>query len=245
MTHQYEISGMHCQRCVSSIKEALAQIDGVTAVSVQLAAPQAVLQMDKHIALPVLQKAISGLGDYNIQEFTGDEPLQQPENDPSGSGEKSTYFPLFLIFIYIALVTSVVNILKGAFSWMQWMSDFMAGFFLVFSFFKLMNLKGFAEGYRQYDTIAKKLPVWGYIYPFAELGLGIAFLTGFQPMITAIVTLLIMSISSVGVIRALQKKQRIRCACLGTVIQLPLGTVTLLEDLLMVLMSLVMILAMA
>lgn len=244
MTHKYEISGMHCQRCVSSIKEALAQVDGVTAVSVQLATPQAVLQMDKHIALPQLQKAISGLGDYSIQEFTGDQPLPQPVNDSSGSGEKSSYLPLFLIFIYIALVTVLVNTLRGAFSWMQWMSDFMAGFFLVFSFFKLMNLKGFAEGYGQYDTIAKKFPVWGYLYPFAELGLGIAFLTGFQPLITAVVTALIMGISSVGVIRALQKKQRIRCACLGTAIQLPLGTVTLVEDLLMVLMSLVMILAM-
>lgn len=113
----------------------------------------------------------------------------------------------------------------------------MAGFFFVFSFFKLMNLKGFADGYRSYDIVAKKFPAWGFIYPFAELGLGIAFLMAFNPVLTNITTLLIMGVSTIGVAQSLLKKQSFQCACLGTVIKLPLGKVTLLEDLLMVLMS--------
>lgn len=244
MTKEYEITGMHCGRCVSAIRKALEQVNGITGVSIQLVSPQAILQMENHIALPELQNAISGSGPYLIREFGGSQLIQQQKNQQGESEEPRSYFPLFLIFFFIGLVSTLVNIVHGAFSWMKWMTDFMAGFFLVFSFFKLMNLKGFATGYRQYDIVTAKFPVWGYIYPFAELGMGIAFLTGYQPLATSIFTLIIMGVSSYGVIKALQKKQKISCACLGTVIQLPLGTVTLVEDLLMVVMSLLMILAM-
>ena len=64
-----------------------------------------------------------------------------------------SYFPIFLIFGYIAGVTLLVQISAGAFDWMIWMRHFMAGFFLVFSFFKIMNLRGFAEGYSTYDIL--------------------------------------------------------------------------------------------
>jgi hypothetical protein len=53
---------------------------------------------------------------------------------------------------------------------MHFMQIFMAGFFLTFSFFKLLNLKGFAESYAMYDVIAKRIPVWGYIYAFIGVG---------------------------------------------------------------------------
>ena len=53
---------------------------------------------------------------------------------------------------------------------------------MVFHFFKLLNLKGFAESYSMYDVIAKKWSSWGYVYAFIELALGIAFLTGFNPI---------------------------------------------------------------
>ena len=77
----------------------------------------------------------------------------------------------------------------------------MAGFFLVFSFFKLLNLRGFADSYSTYDIIAKKWTGWGYIYAFIELTLGVAFLTGFNPLLTNAVTFVVMSISIVGVLR--------------------------------------------
>lgn len=117
----------------------------------------------------------------------------------------------------------------------------MAGFFFVFSFFKLLNLKGFAEGYGTYDVVARAIPAYGFIYPFIELALGIAFLTGWEPMTTNVLTLVVMGVSTVGVAQSLLKKKPFQCACLGTVIKLPLSKVTLFEDLLMVAMSLVMV----
>ena len=57
---------------------------------------------------------------------------------------------------------------------MLWMRYFMAGFFIVFSFFKFLNLAGFAESYAMYDELAKRVKVYGLVYPFLELFLGVA-----------------------------------------------------------------------
>jgi uncharacterized membrane protein YphA (DoxX/SURF4 family) len=126
----------------------------------------------------------------------------------------------------------------------RWMRHFMAGFFLTFSFFKMLNLKGFKESYQMYDIIARKLPAWGYIYAFTELSLGIAFLIDFNPVITNSVTLVVMSISIIGVLQTVLNKKTIKCACLGDVFNLPMSTVTIIEDGMMILMSLYMLLTM-
>lgn len=117
----------------------------------------------------------------------------------------------------------------------------MAGFFLVFSFFKLLNLKGFAESYAMYDVLAKRIPSWGYVYAFVELGLGLAYLVNFNPYFTNVVTLAIMSLSIIGVLQSVINKKKIQCACLGAVFNLPMSTVTIIEDALMIVMSGVML----
>ena len=124
---------------------------------------------------------------------------------------------------------------------MQFMQHFMAGFFLVFSFFKFLDLKGFAESYAMYDVIAKRMPAWGYIYPFVELGLGLAFCINYQPYLTNIVTLIVMSISIIGVLQSVLNKSKIQCACLGAVFKLPMSSVTIIEDGLMIAMSAAML----
>ena len=118
----------------------------------------------------------------------------------------------------------------------------MAGFFLTFSFFKLLDLQGFADSYSMYDIVAKRFRAWGYIYAFIELGLGIAYLVNFEPWITNIVTLIVMSVSIVGVLQSVLNKKKIQCACLGAVFNLPMSTVTMIEDALMIFMSAAMLL---
>jgi len=145
-----------------------------------------------------------------------------------------TYYPLILIFGYLVMGVGVMQINADHLSAMQAMNHFMGGFFIVFSFFKLLDLKGFAEGYSTYDIVAKKFYSYGYIYPFIELALGLAYLSEIAPVYNNAVTILVMSISSIGVIQSLLKKNKIQCACLGTVFKLPMTQVTLFEDLLMV-----------
>lgn len=241
MTHTYSISGMTCMSCVATVKSELLKLSNVESAEIQLQSPQATITMSNHIPLAVLKQAVAKAGHYSIEETDSHNGISHKsatmETEPES---KASYLPIFLIFGYIAGVTSLIQVGYDSFDFMIWMRHFMAGFFLVFSFFKLMNLKGFADGYGTYDIIAKKFPVWGFIYPFVEMLLGVLLLTGLEMQGTTVAAFVIMGISSIGVIQSLLKKQRFQCACLGTVIKLPLSKVTLFEDLLMVAMSLIM-----
>ncbi|HYD18861.1 MAG TPA: MauE/DoxX family redox-associated membrane protein [Patescibacteria group bacterium] len=148
----------------------------------------------------------------------------------------ATYYPLLLIIAFISAVS-----FRGALSLHDWMLNFMAGFFIVFSFFKLLNLRGFKEAYAGYDLLAKFAPGYGYIYPFIELALGAAFLFRLELQAALLISAALMLFGSIGVMQALRRRQAIRCACLGTVLNLPMSTLTLVEDLGMAAMSAVML----
>ncbi|VVB76613.1 Uncharacterised protein [uncultured archaeon] len=159
--------------------------------------------------------------------------------------EGGSYDRLFIIIGLIALATIAIAVNdfgRGAFTWRSVMANFMAGFFLVFSGFKLIDIKGFAEGYSTYDLLARRALWYGYAYPFLELAFGLAYLTSFHTATVNILVLIVMSFSGIGVMRSMLKKQRIQCACLGTIIKTPLGRVTLVEDFGMAMMALALIL---
>lgn len=166
--------------------------------------------------------------------------MKQVENKPihhEENEEKKRYFPLYLIIGYIFGVTLIINLHSYSFDWQQWMNQFMAGFFLVFSAFKFFDLGGFAKGYATYDWLARRCYNYGLVYPFLELILGILYLGNWFPKLTAFATIMIMGFSSLGVIDSLLKKQNIRCACLGTILNVPLSRITLVEDLAMVILA--------
>ncbi|MEO5906347.1 MAG: MauE/DoxX family redox-associated membrane protein [Saprospiraceae bacterium] len=240
--HDYLISGMTCNGCVATVKKILVTLPGITSAEVTLNPPAATLMVDRHIETEELKKAFKDHPKYQIE----DAPIQVKQvavitetEDVRSFWER--YKPIFLIFGYILGATLLVEISGGTFEPMRWMRHFMAGFFLVFSFFKLLDVSSFAASYRSYDIIAKRWPGWGYIYPFIELTFAILFLTNIQMIYTNAATFLIMGISSIGVIQTLLAKRKIQCACLGAVFNLPMSTITLIEDLLMVAMSGIMI----
>lgn len=173
------------------------------------------------------------------------ELMQNHETQQTTSTLKN-YLPLITVFGYIflgsILLTFRFNPTIGNQSVdMNWMTNFMGIWFIVFSLFKMIDLSGFASGYSTYDIIAKKFAAWGYIFPFIELGIGVAYLSRLDMIITSIFTLVILSIASVGVIQSVLKHEKIQCACLGTVLKVPLTQVTLGEDLLMVAMTIAML----
>ena len=236
MTHTYKLTGLTCTSCEAKVKSALLMVENVTNVEVSKDINSATITMEKHIALDKFQKALDTK--YQISATHHNETAEQTKF------WFETYKPILLIFFYISLVTVLIQLKNENFNWMQAMQYFMAGFFLVFSFFKLLNLKGFAESYVMYDVLAKRIPVWAYIYAFVELGLGIAYLINFNPFITNSITFIVMSISIVGVLQSVLNKKKIQCACLGAVFNLPMSTVTIIEDALMIAMSGIMILKM-
>ena len=121
------------------------------------------------------------------------------------------------------------------------MLDFMGLFYIVFSFFKLLDLKGFPQSFRMYDPLAKAIPVYGWIYPFIELTLGLMFLMRFQIDMALIATLIILGITTFGVTKTLLDKKSIQCACLGTALNLPMTKATFIENSIMIVMAVIML----
>ncbi len=142
----------------------------------------------------------------------------------------SRYRPLLVLILVAAL---------GAGAWVygvkttSWPHLFMGLFFCQFSMLKLFHPSKFVAGFRMYDLLAKAFPAYAYIYPFIELGLGLAYLSFFAPIATYSITVFIMGINAIGVLVALRRRLDVRCACMGTLLDVPLSTVTLSEDIVM------------
>jgi copper chaperone CopZ len=233
MTHTYQISGMTCGGCESKVRDQLFRLPDVTGIDIDLAKGTADITMAQHISTATLQSALKDYPKYQLTETAQIAPEEQ-------KSWVATYKPILLIFGYV----TTVALLAGGFQLLPAMRIFMAGFFLVFSFFKMLGLQGFAESYAMYDIVAKKFRAWGYIYAFVELALGLAYAANFQPIIVSYITLVVMSVSIIGVLQSVLNKRKIKCACLGAVFNLPMSTVTIIEDALMIAMSVAMLLIM-
>jgi hypothetical protein len=152
------------------------------------------------------------------------------------------YWPLFALVSIAVLAAFALahGAQKGLFTWMH----FFMGFFLCqFAMLKLFHLSDFADGFQMYDLVAKKSRAYAYLYPFIELGLGLAYLSFIYPVATYLITLMIMGVGVIGVIRALKAGLDVRCACMGTALDVPLSTVTLSEDIVMGAMACLMLIA--
>lgn len=237
---KYQVSGMTCGGCVARVKATLVPM--AEHVEVTLEPPQAIIT-NSHQSLMALNQALAGVGNYQLSALEAKSAAQPLKSEDVPKSWVATYYPLLLIFGFILLVTLSNQFSQAkAFNLEHWMMQFMAGFFLVFSFFKLLDVRSFADSYAMYDLLAMRYKPYGYVYPFIELGLGFAYLIGWQPLITNWITFVVMTFSSLGVIRSVVNKQKIRCACLGAVFNLPMSTVTIIEDLLMAGMALWMLL---
>ena len=143
--------------------------------------------------------------------------------------------PLFIIFAYISITSLLLNFKNINLT--NIMFDFMGLFYIIFSFFKILDIKGFSMSFRMYDPLAKKAQIYGYVYPFIEILLGVMFLTRIEVKIALILTIIILGITSIGVTQALVKKKSIDCACLGTTLKLPMTEATFIENALMIIMA--------
>ncbi len=235
MTHKYHLKGLTCSSCVANVKGSLLMMPDV--LSAEVTQDSAEITMSKHISTEDLQKAMGRNGKYTITE---DATVHQQMTSAPAKTWVQTYKPLLLIAAFITGVSLLTSWNGTEINGMKWMSAFMAGFFIVFSFFKFLDLRGFADSYAMYDLLAKRVKGYGYVYPFIELALGVMYLVSFNPAITTMATIVVMGFSSIGVIKSVIDKKQIRCACLGAVFNLPMSTVTIIEDLLMVGMALFM-----
>jgi copper chaperone CopZ len=237
MTHTYQITGMTCSGCQYKVQQLLTAVPNVKQVDIDLQKGEAVIEMTSHVNTASLQAALSDYPKYQLSEKAVEHHNDFLEEEEAPKTWLQTYKPILLIFAYVLAVSAIAGNREGGFHWHLAMRVFMAGFFLVFSFFKMLNLQGFADSYVMYDVIARKFKPWAYLYAFIELGLGLAFALNIYPVATNAITLVVMSISIIGVLQTVLNKRSIQCACLGAVFNLPMSTVTIIEDGLMIAMS--------
>jgi cation transport ATPase len=235
MKHTYIVEGMTCSGCKASVEKSIASLEEVSNVTVDLDAAEVVIEMRNHITLSKLQEALSSK--YTISEIKTEKVTAFDSSKEKS--EIQQLFPLFLIFGYITIAAIISTI--NPWNTSDFMLNFMGLFYIVFSFFKLLDVKGFATSFGMYDPLSKVIPTYGFVYPFIELALGIFFLMRFQIFVSLVITLIILGITTVGVTNSLLDKKSIQCACLGSVLNLPMTKATFIENSIMILMAIFMI----
>ena len=243
MKQTYTLSGITCMGCVNQVKIALLKAEDVSEVFIDLKSKQVTIVTSKHIALSVFKDLLPDkyaiLDAENTNVFTPNTKNISAEQGMPISKLKQLK-PLLLIFIYLLFASVLLH--KDDWDVTKMMLDFMGLFYIVFSFFKFLDIKGFVGSFKMYDPLAKTITFYAVLYPFIETVLGIMFLLRFKIVVALIATLIILGITTVGVARALVNKKKIPCACLGTALKLPMTEATLIENGIMILMAVFMLL---
>lgn len=239
MRHTYTISGMTCNGCKDNVEKKLSSIEGVIKVSVDLEKAEASLDMQSHVPVSQLQQALPDKYVISEKKNIFDTTVLDKEAMAPQKTKIQQLQPLFIIFGYITITSVLLN-------YKDWnindaMLDFMGLFYIVFSFFKILDLKGFPDSFRMYDPLAKAIPLYGWIYPFLEIALGLLFLMRVQIVTALIATIIILGITTIGVTKTLMDKKSIQCACLGTALKLPMTQATFIENTIMIIMAISML----
>ena len=235
MNQKFLISGMTCLKCKASIENALQSFEAITKLKVDFKKQELFIISNEGLALSTVQKLIPTK--YTILEMDFNEKSIDKEFE--GKSKIQQLKPLLLIIFYITSASLLLNFKNWNLN--ESMLDFMGLFFIVFSFFKMLDLNGFLQSFKMYDPLAKLVSFYGRIYPFIETLLGLMFLMRYEINIALIITLVLLVITTIGVSKVLLQKQSIQCACLGTVLKLPMTEATLIENSIMIVMAIVMI----
>lgn len=148
------------------------------------------------------------------------------------------YWPIALIYV-IATLVSVYTVKWHIYP--DYMSHLMGWVLVFFGLIKLGDVVGFANGFAQYDPLAKHSIVYAQVYPFLEITLGILFILQLLILPATLITLFMYGASLYGALQSMVKKETLHCVCLGTYFKPPLSTVTIIEATFMILMCIWML----
>lgn len=237
MEQIFSIQGMTCNGCRTHVEQELNKLSGVKQVVVSLRDHTAKIVSSQPLTAEQLEAALPEK--YTVKDQTATPIITTAPIKDKTISEWQQLFPLFLIFGYLTTASILMNI--NPWTTKGFMLDFMGLFYIVFGFFKLLDLKGFPASFSMYDPIAKRMPIYGWIYPFLETALGILFLMRWQIPAALIITIIILGITTIGVVKTLFNKKQIQCACLGTALKLPMTKATLIENTVMLVMAIWML----
>ncbi len=154
-----------------------------------------------------------------------------------------TYQPVIAVFATTGLMALAASYAAFGdlftFRAAEW---FIAFSMVVLAMLKLQNVESFSTMFLNYDLLARRWVRYGYVYPFAEAGAGVLMIAGALTWLSIPVALFIGTIGAVSVFKAVYvDKREIKCACVGGDSNVPLGFVSLTENLMMVAMALWML----
>jgi len=221
------IEGMTCEGCVASVEHAIAQLPNVHRVSANFKTGTVEVHYQQS---------------FDVNEIKAVLPTKYAlvEDITTAPSKAKQLYPLGLIFLFLIGGTLIIH--YPTFVIRDVLPDFMGLFFVVFSFFKYLDLRGFQSSFRRYDPLAKVIPFYAWLYPFLELSLGVLFLIRLELQLALWLTVAILGITTIGVVKVLLSKKEIECACLGSVLKLPMTEATLIENALMIAMAVWMLL---
>lgn len=167
------------------------------------------------------------LGGYDdLREHLGLGP------DPKEGKSYQPVIAVFAVTLPMALATSWA--LEGGWSIVRTLELFIAFSMCVLGILKLQDLLSFATGFVQYDLIARRYVPYSYVYPVIEAGAGVFMIAGIGTWVVAPAALLVSTVGAVSVIRAVYiEKRDLSCACVGGGSSVPLGFISLTENLMM------------
>ena len=182
------------------------------------------------------------------QTFIGDEriggydDLKAHFGQAKGSGGTS-YQPIIAVFaMTFAMAIAAAWAKPSSFSFLQSFEWFIAFSMCVLAILKLRDISSFSNTFVTYDLIARKDVRYGYFYPFAEAIAGVLMIAGAFVWLAAPLALFIGSIGAVSVIKAVYVEKRdLKCACVGGDSNVPLGAISLTENVMMVAMGMWML----
>jgi glutaredoxin len=166
----------------------------------------------------------------------GYEDLRRALGKPLPDPKAITYRPVIALFAIAALMALAVSIavFGTPFTWRA-LAWFIAFSMAVLALLKLQDVETFSSMFLNYDLLARRWVPYAYIYPYAEAFAGILMIAGVLVWLSAPVALFIGGIGAVSVFKAVYiDKRELKCACVGGASKVPLGFVSLTENLMMI-----------
>jgi glutaredoxin len=158
--------------------------------------------------------------------------LDKPVRDP----EATSYRPVIVLFILTALSSvAATYAVSGELLTLRTLQWFIALSMVVLAMLKLQDVEKFSAMFLNYDLLARRWVPYSYIYPYAEALAGVLMIAGALTWVSVPVALLIGTVGAVSVFKAVYiEKRELKCACVGGSSNVPLGFVSLTENLMMI-----------
>ncbi|AKE52123.1 glutaredoxin family protein [Kangiella geojedonensis] len=156
--------------------------------------------------------------------------------------DKKTYRPVIVLFVMAALTAIAASFSSSGDAFTIKTAEWFVSFSMVLlAMLKLQDVEKFSTMFLNYDLLAKRWVPYGYVYPFAEGLAGVLMVSGTLIWLSAPIALFIGTVGAVSVFKAVYiDKRELKCACVGGGNNVPLGFISLTENLMMVGMGIYM-----